>query len=262
MQAFPADSANMQLGGAGPLRSRLDLDKFHGRGEEGFSEYNTASRKPAVNVPEIIDPLQRSEIVHGQESYGLGTSTFLEGAPASRKDIQRRDSEDPAQLDGGGGLSRKKSIAQRLRGMSASRRERPDFRSPEARYKYGPAGSGSPPVPPPKATSAGGPVQARYNKENEINPFENDYEAAFERKGTQIRIAEQERPSASRPRADSSPRGAPALTRTVTSEARLPSRSGRGSSGDEERPKTSGMSGLLGRMRSVKGGSRRQRNES
>ncbi|KAI5369845.1 hypothetical protein Slin15195_G007230 [Septoria linicola] len=260
MQAFPADSANMQLGGAGPLRSRLDLDKFHGRGEEGFSEFAATRKKTETNQwktePITIDPMQKVEPVHGQETYGLGTSTFLEGAPASRKDMQRRDSEDPELYAGGGGLTRKKSIAQRFRGMSASKRERPtDLRSPEARYQYG--GPTSPPLPQNKAVSAGGPVQARYNKENEVNPFDNDYEAAFEKKGTQIRIAEQEKPY-NRARAGSSPR-APPLTRTQTSDARLPSRNGRGSSGDEERPTTSGVSGFLNRMRSVKGGPRRPR---
>ncbi|GIZ39310.1 hypothetical protein CKM354_000269700 [Cercospora kikuchii] len=256
MQAFPADSANMQLGGAGPLRSQLDLDKFHGRGEEGFSEYAATRKKTETNQwktePVTIDPLQRGELVHGQETNGLGTSTFLEGAPASRKDMQRRDSEDP-ELNGGG-LSRKKSIAQRFRGMSASRRDRPaDLRSPEARYQYG--GPTSPPIPQTKAISAGGPVKAKFSKDNEINPFDSDYEAAFDKKGTQIRIAEQERPR-NRSRSGSSPK-APPLTRTQTSDARLPSRNGRVSSGDEERP--SGVSGFLNRMRSVKGGPRRPR---
>lgn len=259
MQAFPADSANMQLGGAGPLRSRIDLDTFHGRGEEGFSEFAGTRKKTETNQwktePITIDPRQKVEPVHGEETFGLGTSTFLEGAPASRKDMQRRGSEDPEVH--GGGLSRKKSIAQRFRGMSASKRDRPDdLRSPETRYQYG--GKASPPAPPTsKAMSAGGPVQARYNKDDEVNPFDNDYEAAFDKKGSQIRIAEQEKPY-SRPRAGSSPR-APPLTRTRTSDARLPSRSGRVSSGDEERPTTSGVSGFLNRMRSVKGGSRRPR---
>ncbi|KXT14667.1 hypothetical protein AC579_6408 [Pseudocercospora musae] len=254
MQAFPADSANMQLGGAGPLRSRLDLDRFHGRGEESFSEY-AVTRKPATTV---IDPLQRIEPVHGIETYGLGTSTFLEGAPASKSALQRRDSEDPELNSGGGGLSRKKSLAQRFRGMSASRRDKPgDLRSPDARYQIPaqPNGAYSPEVQQLKATSAGGPVQARYNKENEVNVFDNDYEAAFDKKGAQIKIAEQEKPSLVRPRAISSPK-APALSRSLTSDARVPSR-GRGSSGEEDRQEKGGMSGFLNRMRSVKGGSRR-----
>lgn len=252
MQAFPADSANMALGGAGPLNSRLDLDRFHGRGEEGFSEY-AATRKAATN---IVDPTSRIEPVHGEESYGLGTSTFLEGAPASKSALQRRDSEDPAYEGGGGGLSRKKSLAQRFRGMSGSRRyPNNEVRSPDARYPGSSSDMDSPPSSAPqiKAVSAGGPARAKHNKENEINPFENDYEAAFDKKGTQIRIAEQEKPSNGRPRAPSSPKG---LTRTVTSEG--VSR-GRGNSSDEERPSGGGF---LNRMRSLKGGPRRARNDA
>lgn len=257
MQAFPANSANMQLGGAGPLRSRLDLDKFHGRGEEGFSEY-AATRKAATN---IVDPLQRAEPVHGEETYGLGTSTFLEGAPASKSALQRRDSEDPA-TDGGvaGGLSRKKSLAQRFRGMSASRRNGPDMRSPEARYqdRYQDDLDSPQPQQQIKAISAGGPVQAKYTKEDEINPFDNDYEAAFEKKGTQIRIAEQERPYTGRARAPSSPQRPTGLVRTRTAETGVPSR-GRGSSNEEERPSGGGF---LNRMRSLKGGPRRAKNDA
>lgn len=254
MQAFPADSKNMQLGGAGPLRSRLDLDKFHGRGEEGFSEY-AATRKADTN---IVDPMQRSEPVHGEESYGLGTSTFLEGAPASKSAVQRRDSEDPA-MDGGfgGGLSRKKSLAQRFRGMSNSRRNGPDMRSPEARYRE--EYESPQPQPQIKAVSAGGPVQAKYRKEDEINPFDNDYEAAFERKGTQIRIAEQEKPYTGRSRAPSSPQQHLGLTRSRTSEGNVPTH-GRVGSNEDERP--SGGGGFLSRMRSLKGGPRRAKNDA
>ncbi|EME50237.1 hypothetical protein DOTSEDRAFT_68944 [Dothistroma septosporum NZE10] len=258
MQAFPADSANMQLGGAGPLRSRLDLDKFHGRGVEGFTEFAT-TRKVAPAAT-IIDP-KGAEYVHGPESNGLGTSTFLDGAPASKSALQRRDSEDPEVSGFGtsGGLSRKKSLAQRFRGMSNSRRPAPgDIRSPEGRYGAGSNDLESPAASiPAKAISAGGPPRARYNKENEVNPFENDYEAAFEKKGTQIRVAEQERPLASRPRAPSSPKQHLGLSRSLTSDHGAPLRS-RGSSGEEERP----SGGFLNRMRSLKGGPRRQRTEA
>lgn len=254
MQAFPADSANMQLGGAGPLRSRLDLDKFHGRGVEGFSEYAT-TRKADTN---IVDPMQRADPVHGEETYGLGTSTFLEGAPASKSALQRRDSEDPALDNGvGGGLSRKKSLAQRFRGMSNSRRNGPpDYKSPEARY----GDDLDSPQPHIKSVSAGGPVQARYKKEDEINPFDNDYEAAFDKKGTQIRIAEQEKPYLGRARAPSNPQQSMGLTRSRTSDGNVPTR-GRGSSNEEDRPSGSG-GGFLNRMKSLKGGPRRAKNDA
>ncbi|KAF2858289.1 Pal1-domain-containing protein [Piedraia hortae CBS 480.64] len=224
MEAFPADSANMALGGSGPLRNKLDLDRFHGRGEEGFSEFS-GTRKASTS---IVNPTDRTEQVHGDESYGLGTSTFLEGAPATRSALQRRESEDQS-MDGGG-LSRKKSLAQRFRGMSNSRRG--ELRSPDE-------------APVIRAMSAGGPVQARYNKENEVNPFDTEYDAAFARKGQQIRIAEQDRPV--RTGTPGSPNG-PSRSRTVDYAVR--------SSGEEERPQGSG---LLSRMRSMRGGRRARR---
>ena len=251
MQAFPEGSANMALGGAGPLNSRIDLDKFHGRGEEGFQDY-AVTRKPDTTY---INPADRGEQVHGQESYGLGTSTFLEGAPASKSAVQRRESEDQytAPAGDGGGLTRKKSLAQRLRGMSNSNRGRPsDLRSPpEGRYNAVLVDTSSP--PPEKyrqAQSAGGPRRAN-TRDQEINPFD-EYDAAFEKKGQQIQFAEQERP-VGRARAPSSPKPV-GLTRSVTADSAV-----NGSGGEAESGKSGG--GLLNRMRSLKGGGRRQRPE-
>lgn len=129
MEAFPANSANMALGGAGPLNSRIDLDRFHGRGEEAFDAF-ASTRK---TEPNIIDPTRRGDYVHGAESTGLGTSTFLDGAPASKRDITRRDSEEKGAALAGGGLTRKKSLAQRFRGMSNNRRgPNSEGRTPDA----------------------------------------------------------------------------------------------------------------------------------
>ncbi|KAK4961512.1 hypothetical protein LTR10_002002 [Elasticomyces elasticus] len=257
MQAFPAGSANMALGGSGPLRSKIDLDKFHGRGEEGFADYAVTRKADTA----VVNPTDRVEPVHGEESHGLGTSTFLEGAPASKAALQRRESEDqgmgigePAGGMMGGGLGRKKSLAQRFRGMSASRRggASGDLRSPDARYNND-AIYTSPPHHG-KAISAGGPSRA-YAKENEINPFDNDYEGAFEKKGAQIRVAEEEReplaPRAQSPRTNG-------LVRSMTAD----SGAVRGSSNEEERPAAgSGGGGFLNRMKSLKGGGRRARAE-
>ncbi|TKA77016.1 hypothetical protein B0A55_01956 [Friedmanniomyces simplex] len=272
MQAFPADSANMALGGAGPLRSKIDLDKFHGRGEEGFADY-AVTRKPATA---IINPTDRIEPVHGEETFGLGTSTFLEGAPAGRAALQRRESEDQGlgEASGGmmgGGLTRKKSLAQRFRGMSASRRGGPngDLRSPDARYHNVDALNNSPPqYGSGKAISAGGPSRAVYAKENEVNPFDNDYESAFDRKGAEIRVAEQEKLPVG-PRAQS-PAKTAGLVRSVTAD----SGAVRGSSSNEEERMAGGGGGgsggmggggmgggFLNRMRSLKGGGRRARVE-
>lgn len=273
MEAFPKDSMNMALGGAGPLRSRLDLDKFHGRGAEGFSEF-AATRKPdtVATMPVVVNPHDRAEQVHGDESFGLGTSTFLEGAPASRRAVaqRRRESEEDAAVVlqdggvGGGGLSRKKSLAQRLRGMSNTRRQiSGDARSPGSQIppsvtrwngninnnnpsSGADAGMSGETVSPPrpqqqiKAVSAGGPARARA-KADEVNPFfDVEYDAAFERKGAQIAEASTV---------------APALTRSVTNDGTISptlrdGEAGKGVGG-----------GLLSRMRSLKGGGRRARPE-
>jgi hypothetical protein len=228
MEAFPANSANMALGGSGPLNSRIDLDRFHGRGEEAFDTFASTRKVDAS----IIDPTKRGDYVHGTESTGLGTSTFLDGAPASRSAMTRRDSEDKTAggLSAGGGLSRKKSIAQRFRGMSNNRR------TPDARYhQAGSSNENAIEVSPPQAhaMSAGGPARAQgnYRNENEINPFDQDYENAYARKGAQIRIAEQERPRSVT--ADSAPRP-----------------------GSNEGEKSSSGGGFLSRMKSLKGGRR------
>ncbi len=244
LQAFPEGSANMALGGSGPLNSRLDLDKFHGRGEEGFADYGQTRK--AAPAPTYVNPTDKVEQVHGDPSYGLGTSTFLEGAPATRKALERRESEDQGMYADdntmGGGLTRKKSLAQRIRGMSASQRRGPggEIRSPDARYNALDGASDGRRI----AQSAGGPSRAQYTNENEVNPFDSEYNSAFEKKGTQIRIAEQEKPSANigRARAPSSPKPY-GLTRSITADSAV--RSGT----DEEKP----SGGFLNRMKSLKG---------
>lgn len=249
MEAFPANSANMALGGAGPLNSQLDLDRFHGRGEEAFDTFGSTRKN---TEPNIIDPTKRGEYVHGAESTGLGTSTFLDGAPASKRDLTRRESEEKApQFGGGGGLTRKKSLAQRFRGMSNNRRG-PEIRTPDARY-HQPTYSNENAIevspPPTKAISAGGATraQANYSNDNEINPFDQDYENAYAKKGAQIRIAEQDRPSASRNLSSSSAQGR-GLQRSITADNTRPA--------SNEGDKPSGGGGFLNRMKSLKGGRR------
>ena len=130
MQAFPKDSANMQLGGSGPNNSRLNLDQFHGRGQDAYNDYSTSAvvdetgeslRRPnTTHRAQSFNPTDRTEAVHGDLTEGLGTSTFLEGAPASRAAIQRRESENRAAMEAEQqqqGLSRKKSIAQKIRAV-------------------------------------------------------------------------------------------------------------------------------------------------
>ncbi|KAI9672858.1 MAG: hypothetical protein M1831_000294 [Alyxoria varia] len=139
MQAFAEGSLNNAIGGSGPVHNNLDIDRIHGRGAEGFSDYNASQNnaqvfQPAYHaafkrpIPErqhsqpvgdtsnAFNAKQNIEEVHGDLSAGLGTSTFLEGTPVSRRDLVRRESESKDAGANGGGLARKRSIAQKIRG--------------------------------------------------------------------------------------------------------------------------------------------------
>ena len=251
MQAFPEGSANNALGGSGPVNSSLNLAQFHGRGEEGFEDFSTSRKaeptfdpygadgrvRPVAPRSTSFNPRAATEPVHGDESMGLGTSTFLDGAPASRMAIQRRQSEseplNSGMAGGGGGLARKKSLAQKIRGISNSRGGGAGrLNSPEPRYGVSSPGS--------TAQSAGG-----LQKTNENNPFFNDYDDAYEKKGQRIQIAEDTN-GAGRARAPSSPRRGLGLQRSVTADSA-------GVSAGE----TNGVGGgFLNRMKSLKGGRR------
>lgn len=241
MEAFPVGSANNALGGAGPVNDKIDLDKIHGRGAEGFTDFGGTEsyQRPVKNEPTtMFGTKERSDIVHGSETYGLGTSTFLEGAPASRTAIQQREFENQKALAEGGGLGRKKSIAQRFRGISAPRRDadgRPRITSPEARY-----GSTS---------SPNGPLSASGNfassKANEQNPFFDTYDEAYEKKGATIKIADSKEGVTS----PTSPGGSRnPLTRALTTDGAASS----ARSPIESKP----PSGFLNRVKSLKGGRR------
>jgi len=279
MQAFPEGSANMALGGAGPVSSRLDLDKFHGRTEESFTDFNVAGKAGATangyplapqrsqqqagisaGSMQVMSTYDRVEQIHGEETYGLGTSTFLEGAPAPRRAApQRRESEEPSWNTEGNssGLARKKSLAQRIRGMSATR-PRPTgplitdgpLSPTEGRYATAVVTPTEVTEPqqsriPATYVIGGGSLSAQppaYTREREVNP----YDEAFDRKGSEIRFAEQEKPSSSEREAVRSPGspGGSGLTRALTADAAAVG----GASGEE---KTSG--GFMNRMKSLKG---------
>jgi len=237
MQAFPMGSKNNALGGSGPLNNNINIDQFRGHGmPEGYSDYATSGidqyrKRPSAERQLSFNPTDRVELVHGSETVGLGTSTFLEGAPASRTAIQRRESQTE-DMATGGGLSRKKSLAQRIRGMSGSRGG-----APGRMDRYGNIDGSSPESPQARyAQSAGGPT-----KMNETNPFFDDYDEAYERKGATIKISEDAKTA--RPRAPSSPmRG---LERRRTTD-----------SAEGETAIKTGGGGFLNRVRSLKGGRR------
>ena len=286
MEAFAKDSANNLLGGSGPVHKEIDFAQFHGRGAEGFTDYSKSGTanpsaapvsfepyagssapvrtghgvRPGVDRTSSFNATARVDHVHGEESLGLGTSTFLEGAPAARSAIQRRDSEVD-QIPGaesGGGLGRKRSLAQRIRGISNANRER-GFRtsgritSPETGERTAsPSGPGD-------AQSAGGmPLITKSN------PFFNDYDTAYESKGQKIQIAEEKSrrdsigggeeqinaDTIARSRTMSSPKRAPAsglfLERRITSDGT--------NTGNADSKESGG--GFLSRVKSLKGGKR------
>ena len=254
MQAFPKDSANNVLGGSGPVNKQLDINQFHGRGAEGFTDFSTSGsvsdpnqepfsaggrgQRPPSDSGVIMNPTARVEPVHGDESMGLGTSTFLEGAPASRTAIKRRESESETQTLGTvGGLARKASLAQRIRGISNNR------------TNIGPSGRMT--SPDPVYQRGIFPASPRQGNFGENNPFFNNYNDAYERKGARIQIAEETRGDrmVGRARAPSSPmrnaaRGA-ALERRITND---------GTTAGDGEVKTGG--GFLSRVKSLKGGRR------
>lgn len=272
MQAFHPNSANNTLGGGGPVK--FDHDRFHGRHEESFTDYNSRGQdyttdpiRPGKHLQDkvatYINPTDRGERLHGQESHGLGTSTFLEGAPAPRSAVQRQEAENEnpeypgSTSNTGGGLSRKKSLAMRIRGMSASRRDPPPITGTNGRtITPDSMGPRSPETPPLITQSAGGPSRARGIGQ-ERNPFfENSHDVAFEKKGARIEAAA----LATTPGVQGSPRGASAsnasgmpgfgatLTRAVTSDGPPPS------VGSYDKSGSSG--GFMNRMKSLKGGRR------
>jgi hypothetical protein len=248
MQAFPKDSLNNIIGGGGPLNSRPDHATFLGNnddeafkdyarggaGSSNYASYGNGARPSKPVEPVVVSALQRVEPIHGDESLGLGTSTFLEGTPASRNAIQRRETEEG--MPEGNSLQRKKSLAQKIRGISNNRRDiGPPGRitNPEGAY-----GATSPELPTPSSRISA----------NEKNPFFKEFEAKEEgldvkrdsNKGENITVAEPEAKT-ERPRAPSSPKRGfgERLERRVTTD-------GTG----EELPKTGGF---LSRVKSLKG---------
>ena len=278
MQAFAKDSANNSMGGSGPVNKDINIAQFHGRGAEGFTDYSTSgarppaetvafepyagadvSRKAAPGINGVIDrtssfnPLAQVDKIHGEETMGLGTTTHLEGAPAPRAAIVRRESDND-QIPGtsnAGGLGRKRSLAQKIRGISsANRGVGPSGRitSPEGIYE--------------RARTPTSPGDAQYGgsmrRINETNPFFNDNDDTYERRGQRIQIAEQRNRSGSigggedqinvRSRAMSSPKrtiGPGMLERRVTNDGPV------ASTGEN-----SGGGGFLSRVKSLKGGKR------
>ena len=230
MQAFPKDSKNMSMGGGyGPNNAKLNLEQIHGTSQEAHVDFSSGAvaegygddfRRPNPGRSASFNPVDRVEPVHGEETAGLGTSTFLEGAPASRAAMHRRATEEEFTAIPNGGLGRKKSLAQKIRSVRPGAR----MTSPEP--------------------MAGTPTSPLGSGKSEVknNPFFKDYDKEYEKKGAQIEAAEVK---GGRARAPSSPRRGLGLERSKTAE----------STGGED-GKSGG--GFLSRVKSLKGGPMRK----
>jgi hypothetical protein len=175
VQAFPADSTNNSMSGFGPLNEKADHSHIFGnRDGEAFNDFT--ARRPSAARATSFDPKSAVETLHGDESLGLGTSTFLDGAPASRKAMLEKASEvfeERPRSSSEGGLQRKKSLAQKIRGI------KPD--APGRRRAPPPPGRQRSP------SSGGSPTTPIGSNES---PFFNDYDDAYDRKGESISVVE------------------------------------------------------------------------
>jgi len=193
----------------GPVTEKADHSLVFGNREpEAFNDYTTAAKiRPSAGRATSFDPKAAVETLHGDESLGLGTSTFLDGAPASKAAMQRHYAEEAERPrtsgDGGGGLQRKKSLAQKIRSISVNKNGVAGEQPTRRRAPPIPTGQRSP--------SEGRPSPATPTDRNDNNPFFNDYDD--DRKGG-------ETISVARDRAPSSPRKPhPGISRVNTDDA-------------------------------------------
>lgn len=223
----------MSLGGSGPLNKTADHSTFMGTAnDEAFKEYAGGAHRNgapyASKDAPVFDPRGRPAM-HGEESLGLGTSTFLEGTPAPRTAIQKQVAEQAEQM-ATEGLQRKKSLAHRIRNINRLPRDiGPSGRmtNPEGVY----ARTSSDVAPSSTSTP-------QYSTER--NPFFNEYGKESE-SHTLNRAMSPTSPPPPVPR-----RGSGQLERRTTNEATSPTEDG-----PARQP-----GGFLSRVRSLKGGRR------
>lgn len=121
--AFPIDGANNSLSGVDPTRDKYATENtIMGRAnEEAYLDYSKPVIGRKTKGSETIgafDPRVNESPVHGDVTWGLGSTTFLDGTPAPRSAI-KQSGEESYTVQGGGrstGLGRKKSLVQKLRG--------------------------------------------------------------------------------------------------------------------------------------------------
>ncbi len=214
MDAFPEGSLNNTIGGSGPLNARPNHAQFLGQqDDEAFKEWSQGVKDKSGPVFDIA----RAHVLHGDESLGLGTSTFLEGTPAARSAIQsqqREEEERAAELPKtkGDGLKRG-----------------PSLRRPFAKRGFQASGD-IPAMPHNRSPSGNGPVSASAM---ERKPFFDDYGSGNGEDDFTVANGSRASPA--------SPRGGGGLERRSTTD-------GTGGEQGQQKPK-----GLLGRMKSITG---------
>lgn len=233
----------MSLKGGGPDRAteKEQFDVLHMVSEEAQSDFASSGKRL---VP--ISATDRGQQLHGSLTDGLGTSTFLDGAPAPRNAVQRGGSfsDGMDKLTGPPALGRTKSFMKSMsRGRAYSQpRVQQAEPSPSVTYRAYPPGS--------TAQSAGGMLTINRQEENR-DPFDvmNQQPSDKFRAPQGVSIDPAYANSATRPGispvpVSSMPMGAP-LTRRDTEGARP-------RTATDNEPKTGGFFSL-GRYKSVKG---------
>lgn len=132
VMAFPADGPNNSMKVHSTVQDQAQLNYAFGKYEDDYSIGGTAVLRTNYSKQPLSDP-QLSEIprlnpsvvafdvnqkavpVHGPSTVGLGSTTFVDGAPASKKEEEVLQSFQAL-----GGVGRKKSLAHRLRKNSAT----------------------------------------------------------------------------------------------------------------------------------------------
>ncbi|KAI1329962.1 Pal1-domain-containing protein [Xylariaceae sp. FL0255] len=228
MQAFAKDSANNTIGGAGPINKRPDHKLFMGT-EPYDATRMYAGEKLKKSDIEQFDP-KGVTIEHGEETLGLGSSTFLEGAPAARTAILRTQNESAQEAaEREQGLGRTKSVVQRFKSIKRGPREyngQGRVTSPEAMYTSRSTGG----------ATGGGPT--------ETNPFF----AEFDKSPEQITVRNRN----SNPKSPLTPPPVigNGLERRATADATMDGPE------DSQSKQGGGGGGFLSRVRSLKGGRR------
>lgn len=116
-EAYQDFSARAPVNGGRAHGGGLGATTMHGQnGSTVTSSIQPASTSSTgSNSPQVTwNPAAKETPVHGDLTMGLGSSTFLDGAPASKEAIAKSSRETTQ-----AGLGRKKSLVQRLKGAAS-----------------------------------------------------------------------------------------------------------------------------------------------